>query len=321
MDTPMELHDEIVVLKGSVCAGSAGSGAAYSRGFAGALRARKAGMIGARKPVLMGFAGLMGARWSGFAGARWSGLMGATGRRLVGLIVGLMVLLGQASEALADDRQFLCELGLQAGTGYYVGDATMHIFNNPREAYGAHFRYKFTPRWALQVKGMGHRITGPDYDEQMQPIVVNGEARMWQTQMVNLDVMAEFNFFRFGAKTYDPRVKPLTPYIFAGIGVSVFGGSISPGSWDWADYGGDVPVACYIPVGFGLKWKFSERVGLNVAWQHNIYMADNVEGRAILNNSYSLNGSNILNFDVTSQFTLGIVFEFAREKKICLQCP
>ena len=108
--------------------------------------------------------------------------------------------------AVADDRPYLCELGLQAGCGYYVGDATTHIFNNPREAYGAHFRYKFTNRWALQVKGLTQRITGYAYDDRMQK-----QDAMWSTQMVNLDAMAEFNFFRCGGKTYDTRVKPLTP--------------------------------------------------------------------------------------------------------------
>lgn len=217
--------------------------------------------------------------------------------------------------AVADDRPYLCELGLQAGCGYYVGDATTHIFNNPREAYGAHFRYKFTNRWALQVKGLTQRITGYAYDDRMQK-----QDAMWSTQMVNLDAMAEFNFFRFGGKTYDIRIKPLTPYIFLGVGVAMYGNGMNVSGWNWSDYGGKVPVAFYIPMGFGLKWKFAKRFGLNLAWQHNLYVADNLEGMANLNNTYDLNGSNILNFDVTSQLTLGIVFEFAQEKKECRTC-
>lgn len=219
------------------------------------------------------------------------------------------------ASAYADDRPYLCEFGVQAGCGYYVGDATMHIFNNPREAYGAHFRYKFTNRWALQVKGLTQRITGPTYNNRMQPT-----EEMWSTQMINIDVMAEFNFFRFGGKTYDTRIKPITPYIFIGAGLAMYGKDMNVVAWNWGDYGGKVPVAFYIPMGFGLKWKFSERMGLNLAWQHNIYMADNLEGREELNNTYDLNGSNILNFDVASQLTLGIVFEFAKEKKVCRTC-
>ncbi len=259
----------------------------------------------------------------------------------------LCLLWGGVGQAWADDkpkedtRPYLCEFGIQAGCGYYAGDATTHIFNNPREAYGAHFRYKFDQRWALQVKGLAHRITGVDYDDNLQPIIdeQTGKKKMWSTQMINIDVVAEFNFFRFGERQYDRRVKPITPYIFLGAGVSVYGSGLYPVNWDWKYFGGNdpekvdetqvpcllekkkaVPVAFYFPLGFGMKWKFSDRLGLNIAWQHNIYMADNLEGRSSLNNSHDMNGSNILNFDITSQITLGIVFEFAKETKVCLHC-
>ena len=155
-----------------------------------------------------------------------------------------------------EQQPYLCEIGLQAGCGYYVGDAAPHIFMHPREAYGVHFRYKFTKRWALQAKVAGQRITGYDY-------TIRGEKldTKWQTQMVNVDVMAEFNFFRFGtANRYDKRIKPYTPYIFLGVGAGVYG---------FGDKG--THATAYVPLGLGFKWKFSEHCGLNIAWQHNIY--------------------------------------------------
>lgn len=213
-----------------------------------------------------------------------------------------------------NSRPYRVEIGIQAGCGYYVGDATTHIFNNVREAYGAHMRYKFDYRWALQVKGLHHVIRGPimvlerdgvvddkGYDAQWVKV---GD---WQNKMINLDVMAEFNFFRFGVEEYDRRVKPITPYIFAGIGMSLHGMNYRK-------------VGAYFPFGFGLKWKFAHRWGLNLAWQHNLYFADNIEGADDWANKWDLNGSNILNFDLTGQLTLGIVFEFAREKKVCRWC-
>lgn len=195
-------------------------------------------------------------------------------------------------------RPYRMEMGLQAGIGYYVGDATPHIFNHVREAYGGHLRYKFTKRWALQVKGLHQVIQGP------LPEMTNAK---WQDKLINLDAMAEFNFFRFGLQEYDTRVKPVTPYIFAGVGVGLYGLKYQT-------------AAAYFPFGFGLKWKFAERWGLNVAWQHNLYFADNLETTEPLGNTHNLDGSNILNFDLTGQLTLGIVFEFAKQKKICRFC-
>ena len=219
------------------------------------------------------------------------------------VVISALVLCALSAQAApADEQPYLCELGVQAGCGYYVGDATPHIFQNPREAFGAQFRYKFTPRWALQVKGMGHRITGPIVDEDGQTLET-----MWQNKMINIDAAAEFNFFRFGGRVYNNRSFAATPYIFVGVGMSLYNEQFHS-------------VAAYFPVGFGLKWQFAKFVGLNIAWQHNIYIADNLEGIASMSNTYNLNGWNIMNNDLTSQLTLGIVFEFAHEKKVCKFC-
>ena len=211
--------------------------------------------------------------------------------------------------AYAQGQPYLCEIGLQGGCGYYVGDAAQHIFMHPREAYGVHFRYKFTKRWAIQAKVSGQRITGYDYTMDGRKLDTK-----WQNQLINVDVMAEFNFFRFGeANRYDKRIKPYTPYIFLGIGAGVYGAN-----------GENKPIfnhaMAYIPLGIGFKWKFHDCVGLNIAWQHNIYMADNLESRESLDNKYQMNGWNWMNCDLTGVLTAGIVFEFGRAKAPCRIC-
>lgn len=218
------------------------------------------------------------------------------------LLLVLVVLLASATSLMA--KEYRCELGLQGGAGYYVGDATEHVFQNVREAYGAQFRYKFDPRWSLQVKGMAHRITGPMDD--LRTTTVEGDGSKWVNRMVNLDVMAEYNFLRLGLAEHDYRIKPYSPYIALGLGASLH-----------SEY---KKVSAYIPVAVGFKWKFAEHWGLNIAWQHNIYLADNVENIEHLDNTYKMNGANIMNVDVTSQLTFGIVFEFAERGRVCRMC-
>ncbi len=227
---------------------------------------------------------------------------------IVILVIGSLV--ATPLSAQTNGQPYLCEIGFQAGCGYYVGDAAPHIFTHPREAYGIHFRYKFTKRWAIQAKVSGQRITGNDFTMKGEKL-----SSTWQTQMVNADVMAEFNFFRFGSSNkYDKRIRPYTPYIFLGIGAGVYDGAWlgTPGTGTHA--------AAYIPLGIGFKWKFHEQCGLNIAWQHNIYMADNLEGRETLDNKYQMNGWNWMNCDLTGMLTVGLVFEFARAKKACRIC-
>ncbi len=235
-----------------------------------------------------------------------------------GIQIALMALfLWFGQQVRADEMPYLCEIGLQAGTGYYVGDAAPHIFMNPREAYGIHFRYKFTKRWALQAKVSGQRITGNDFTMDGKKLDTK-----WQTQMINVDVMAEFNFFRFDARNEnDRRIKPYTPYIFIGIGTGMYNGEWWPSQTkNGKDIEPGMHVAAYVPFGIGFKWKFAEFVGLNIAWQHNIYIADDLECRKALDNTYQLNGWNWMNCDLTGMLTAGIVFEFARAPKPCRIC-
>ena len=221
----------------------------------------------------------------------------------IGWLLALFLLFGQ--RVCAQDVPYLCEIGLQAGTGYYVGDAAPHIFMHPREAYGIHFRYKFTKRWAIQAKFSGQRITGNDFTMDGNKLDTK-----WENRLYNVDVMAEFNFFRFDARNEnDRRIKPYTPYIFIGIGAGLYNGISTP-----------MTAMAYVPLGIGFKWKFAEFVGLNIAWQHNIYMADNLEGRKELDNKYQMNGWNWMNCDVTGMLTAGIVFEFAKAPKPCRIC-
>lgn len=233
------------------------------------------------------------------------------------ILVVLLSCFWVAGPACAEEHPYLCEIGLQGGIGYYVGDAAPHIFMNPREAYGIHFRYKFTKRWAIQAKVSGQRITGNDFKMDATRLETK-----WQTQMINVDVMGEFNFLRYGsANQYDKRIKPYTPYIFLGVGVGMYNGGWWPSdTQDPNDKQAGMKVNAYIPLGIGFKWKFHERLGLNIAWQHNIFIADDLECRKALDNKHNLNGWNWMNCDLTGIFTVGIVFEFGRAKTPCRIC-
>ena len=211
------------------------------------------------------------------------------------------------TRAQAEERPYLCEIGLQGGCGYYVGDAAPHIFMHVREAYGLQFRYKFTKRWAVQAKIAAQRIAGDEYTIKGVPT-----GQVWTNQMAHADLMAEFNFFRFGsANKYDKRIRPYTPYIFMGLGASLYGDMREDRKWTYAGY---------LPLGIGFKWRFSEHCGLNIAWQHNVYFSDDIEAQNELNNKYHMNGWNWMNCDVTGMLTVGLVIEFLPAPRPCRIC-
>ena len=77
--------------------------------------------------------------------------------------------------------EYMCEVGLQVGCGYYVGDASKMIFNNTREVFGGQFRYNFDRRWAMQIKAQRQRIafnyTPEPTNEVPQPTMLKFQKR------------------------------------------------------------------------------------------------------------------------------------------------
>ena len=217
---------------------------------------------------------------------------------LVTIVVGL--LFAERLYAGDNDQLYRMELGIDGGLGYYAGDAQPHIFQDIREAYGAAFRYQFDRRWSLRAKGMAQRISGfrPDGTG-----FANKKEGRWTNQIVNVDVVGEFNFFPYGRIRHDRRITPITPYIALGIGVGIHS--------EWKK------VSAYMPFIVGLKWQPVPHFTIHAAWQHNVYFADNLENVTEYNNRYDLNGGSVFNCDVTGQLVVGVAVSFLQDKNEC----
>ena len=245
-----------------------------------------------------------------------------------------MWMLLTSTSVFAEQGFYRLELGAQAGLGYYMGELAQYAFMSPSEAYGVQLRCKIDERWALQFKGQRQRVINT-IDANNEWGVAPGR---YQTPMWHFDLTGEYNFFHFGLDEHDVRMHPVTPFIFLGVGMTAHNVLASNKrdyplvGWKTAADGTykyhEPAFAMYIPVGVGLKWKFAPRWQLQLAWQHQIYVlnGDGLEGVIAqnapdkFNDSYQMNGSNILNNDIVSTLTVGLVFEFAHDKKICVQC-
>ena len=87
--------------------------------------------------------------------------------------------------AYGEGASYRCELGVLGGLAYYTGDANPHIFQHVSASYGGYFRYKFTPRWALRAKA------------QYASLGYKWEDELCKSRLGQLDVIGEYNFFRF----------------------------------------------------------------------------------------------------------------------------
>lgn len=196
------------------------------------------------------------------------------------------------------------EMGVQGGMLFYVGDAHPKMFQDVREVYGIEMSYLFNHRWSLMFQSVTGRIAGRTATEYGLPDP-NGE--IWTNRLVNVDIVARFNFLPFGVTDkYDLKIRPYTPYIYAGVGLAM--------------HNKFTRYTAYIPVGVGFRWVCTEHLGMFVAVQNDICFGDNLEPVPRYDNIYNLNGNNLLNCDLITSIQFGIVFEFAKEKKICKFC-
>lgn len=252
--------------------------------------------------------------------------------KLVGLFVVALLPMSVSAQVSSDEmnqeRFYHLEVGAHAGAAYYTGELQRYVFSSMSESYGVQARCKIDRRWALQVKGTRQRVINTLEKDNEWGVA----AGKYQTPMWHMDLTGEYNFFPFGWNAYDVRVKKFTPFISLGVGMTVRNTVATSKLGVYPDVHfkdmNKLEYAMYVPVGLGLKWRFADRWHLEVLWQHNLYMlnGDGLEGvldqknPGLLDDSYQLNGSNVMNNDVTSTFTLGVVFEFASKKHKCPYC-
>ena len=246
---------------------------------------------------------------------------------IFGIVLSISISLLVKAEEVKDEFYRL-EIGLQGGVSYYAGELAPYAFMSVGETYGIQGRLKIDPRWAVQVKGQRQRVINTLKKENKWGL----QPGRYQVPMWHFDITGEYNFFRLGLNEYDIHMRKLTPFMFLGVGMTAQNMVLADMDVAYPKFlvadDEKLAYAMYIPVGVGLKWKMAERWQLQLAWQHNVYVlnGDGLEGIVDktnpdrFNNSYEMNGSNIMNNDVTSTLTLGVVFEFAPKKKICTQC-
>lgn len=193
--------------------------------------------------------------------------------------------------------EYKAEVGINGGGSFYLGEDNGQLFKYIRPSLSGFMRYRFNTRLALRAELTSTTIAG---------------ATIKDNQVYVGDLCGEFNFFDLEQNPYKRFSKPFSPYIFAGVGMLT---DIYPGQ--------KLPEVC-LPFGIGMKIKLANRLNLNVQWCNRLLLADNLEGdtspsiSSKFNNPNNLNGTNMLNNDILSTFTIGISYDFWKKECSCL---
>jgi hypothetical protein len=135
--------------------------------------------------------------------------------------------------------KYYLEAGILGGGSFYLGDENSTLFKNMLPTFGGFAKYKFNGHWEIKLQATGGEAGIGFFDNKFR-----------RTTFVDVAAAGEFNFFNFAVGQLEPGASKVSPYIFAGIGVSFFNGGIAP----------------IVPFGLGVKYHFGKRWNIGAYW-------------------------------------------------------
>lgn len=185
----------------------------------------------------------------------------------------------------------------------YLGDAnTSNLWQSPSWDMELLFRYIANPRWAFKSNFYVGGLSGDS--SRMTNVFPSGETYKFTTTFYEIGEMAEFNFFNYGMGESYRKLKRFTPYITAGLGMTMW------------NTGGDFGAALTLPLGFGFKYKPSLRLNFGLEFLMKKTFTDRLDG-AMLDDPLGIKSSFMKNTDWYSTLTFTVSYEFSKRCAVC----
>lgn len=200
-----------------------------------------------------------------------------------------------------EDYRF--DAGGGVGMTGYLGDAnTANLWSSPSWDLELLFRYLANPRWAFKTNFYIGGLNGDS--AKMTNVFPSDETYRFSTTFYELGEIAEFNFFSYGMGESYRKLKRISPYIAAGLGVT---------AWKTD---GKMGAALSIPIGIGVKYKPSRRLNLGLEFLMKKTFADRLDGE-LLKDPMGIKSSFMKNTDWYSTLTFTVSYEFSKRCAVC----
>lgn len=206
------------------------------------------------------------------------------------------------SSASAQEAPYKFDFGGGVGMSGYAGDASSSIFKHPGFEGELSLRYLGSTRWAL--RGVLSVLTLSGNTADMDNVLPGGAQYSFKSQVYDLGVRGEFNFFSYGIGETYKRMRRWTPYLTLGIGVSL------------ANCDDNVAVGPNIPMGAGVKYKLSERWNMGLEFTVTKVFNDHIDG-PLLSDLTTIKSSFVKNNDWYSRLSFSVTYEFGKRCETC----
>ncbi len=198
-------------------------------------------------------------------------------------------------------QEYKYEIGGMAGVSFYMGDANMtKLYQSPGPAGGVVFRINKDFRWSMKSNLIfGHLSGDTKHTSDAFPF---GRQSSFSRTFYELGSQIEFNFFNYSDKYTYLNTKRLTPYVFAGLGITY-----ASGKKTFFD--------ANIPFGLGLKYRLRDRLNLGFEFSFRKLFSDNLDvtkkdNGFNLNDPQGIKSSALKNKDWYSLTLLSLTWNF-----------
>lgn len=221
-------------------------------------------------------------------------------KRLTTILL-LIISCAAFNKATAQESTYKFDMGGQIGMSGYLGDASSSIFSHPGFAGGLTFRYLPDVRWSLRTLANVLAISGDTQGmDDVYPEFANFN---FKATVIELQERVEFNFFPYGIGETYKRLRRWTPYLAAGIGVSV------------STCSGQTKAGFNIPMAFGFKYKAKPRLNLALEFSMTKVFSDHMDGK--LSDLHRIESSFARNTDWYSNISFSVTYEFGERCETC----
>lgn len=217
------------------------------------------------------------------------------------LLILAMALLAPSTAKAQEDYRF--DIGAGFGMTGYLGDAnTANLYQRPGWDVELFLRYIINPRLGLKTNFYAGGLSGNS--ESMENVFPDGLNYKFSTTFYELGELFEFNFFEYGIGESYRKLKRITPYITAGLSVTMWTVEKS------------LFAGLTIPLGIGVKFKVNERMNLGLEFLMKKVFSDKLDGEQLAD-PYTIRSAFAKNTDWYSTLTLTISYEFSKRCAVC----
>ena len=206
-----------------------------------------------------------------------------------------------ASVHAQTDPEYKLELGGGIGMVSYQGDFNGNLFKNPQPMFTVLAKYRFDPRRALALNVSYGQLKGSSTDAKTYyPLTTTYD---FKSNVVDVGLRLEYNFWPFGTGFEYRGAKRLTPYVAIGLGMTI------------AKAEGKSATGVNMPVGVGVKYKMADRLNLTAEWAMHFTSSDELDG---VKDPYGIESSGLFkNTDCYSHLRLTLSYDIWAKCRTC----